>query len=67
MRVFDINIVEKTVLRLLNEDYSQSDISDMLGFDIGCVIAELASKGLLYPDGSFKDAARQYLGLEQGF
>ena len=60
MEKLDINIVEKTILLLLDEGCSQAAISEMLGFDAGYVIAELAYKGVLYPDASFREAAYQY-------
>ena len=61
MEKLDINIVEKTILLLLDKGCSQAAISEMLGFDAGYVITELAYKGILYPDGKFRDAAYQYL------
>jgi hypothetical protein len=49
-----LNIVEETVLQYMREGYSQSSISQLLGFNISVVIEELRYKKYLFGDGSFK-------------
>ena len=47
--------VEDTTLCLIQEGYTVSEISKLLGFNISPVIAELVCKGILYPDATLRN------------
>ena len=49
-----LDTVELTVLRYLRGGRCQANVSEILGFDISCVVAELARKQILYPDATFR-------------
>ena len=50
----NLDIVEKTTLRLLREGLVIEDISQMLGLPIQPVVEGLAYKGILNPDATFR-------------
>ena len=49
------DMVEDTTLNLIQEGYTVSEISKLLGLNISPVIAELIYKGILYPDATFRN------------
>ena len=49
------DMVEDTTLSLIQEGYTISEISKLLGFNISPVIAELIFKGILYPGATFRN------------
>jgi len=52
-----LNILESTVLGMLNEGYSQGEISQQLGLNMKPIIEELVYKKILNPDATFKRKA----------
>ena len=50
----NLDIVEITMLRLLDAGYSRASASEIMGFDTGYVISVLVDKGVLNPDTTFR-------------
>ncbi|MCL2400196.1 MAG: hypothetical protein FWC91_10720 [Defluviitaleaceae bacterium] len=51
----NLDIVEETTLRFLKAGYTISDISKLLGLNLAPVVAELAYKGILNSDATFRN------------
>ena len=49
-----LDIVEKTTLKLLRNNYKPEQISKLLGLPLAPIIAELSYKKILNPDASFR-------------
>ena len=49
-----LDTVEKTIIKLLQEGCSVSEISRLLGLDVTPVISGLVYKGILYSDNTFR-------------
>ena len=50
-----LDTVERTVLQLLKEGYTVSEISRLIGLPTAPIISELAYKGVLNPDATFRN------------
>lgn len=50
-----LDLVEETTLRLLKAGYTISEISKLLGLNLAPVVAELAYKGILNADATFRN------------
>ena len=48
----ELDIVESTIIKLIEQGLTKTDISKMLGFDIQQAINELIYKGYINPDMS---------------
>jgi len=53
----DLDIVEQTVIEMLNDGHSRGEISQQLGLNVKPIIEELVYKNILNPDATFKRKA----------
>ena len=56
----NLDIVEKTTLQLLRDGHTITDISQMLGLHMYPIVDELAYKGILNPDYTFRMTADKF-------